>query len=326
MRGAMQVKTGNIPIEIMIAGAMLIAMFAFSAIFGLPIVYPTGSRAAEVGIHYIFPLLGVGLMGLIIAVAGDRDVAVKFHLATPCYAAVLFAHFNIKLWIPHINSANYDALYWQTDVWAGPLAAGSIAIRESMLWLIPFEANFYMISFVALFYCSFLYHAIKTPDHFGKLMVAVLLLQSLGTFAYLIAPAIGPFVYEDGINPMVTAGQHTMLEFYRGSITHGPDWIAENGGAHFTAGLAAMPSLHSAGAFLFFLFAWHHAKILVPLYAFLLLFILVTAVASRWHYLIDVPAGTALAWVSFRLANRLTRRKDASEDVSRTIDREIALT
>ena len=157
-------------------------------------------------------------------------------------------------------------------------------------------------------------------------MVAVLFLQSLGTFAYLIAPAIGPFVYEDGINPMVTAGQHTMLEFYRGSITHGPDWIAENGGAHFTAGLAAMPSLHSAGAFLFFLFAWHRAKILVPLYALLLLFILVTAVASRWHYLIDVPAGTALAWVSFRLANRLTRRKDASEDVSRTIDREIALT
>ncbi|MBJ7438241.1 MAG: phosphatase PAP2 family protein [Sphingopyxis sp.] len=322
----MQLKIGKAPVEIVIAGAMLLTMLLFSAAFDLPIVYPTSSRAAEVGIHYIFPVLGVGLLGLVIAFAGDREVATKFLLATPCYVVVLFAHFNIKLWIPHINSVSYDSLYWQTDVWAAPLIFWCIEMRKSILWLIPFEANFYMISFVVLFYCSFLYHAIKTPGQFGKLMVAVLLLQSLGTFAYLIAPAVGPFIFETGINPMVTTGQHAMLDFHRGSVNHGPDWIAQHGGAQFTAGLAAMPSLHSAGAFLFFLFAWQHGKILAPLYSLILLFILVTAVASRWHYLIDVPAGVALAWVAYRLADYLTQRKDISEDADRVIEGQAVLT
>ncbi len=322
----MRSKAGKIPVEIFIAGAMLLAMFLFSAAFDLPIIYPTSGRAAQVGIHYIFPLIGIGALGVVIAIAGDREVAMKFLLATPCYLVVLFAHFNIKLWIPHINPVNYDAFYWQTDVWAAPLVSWSVAMRQSLQWLIPFEANFYMISFVALFYCSFLYHAIKTPGQFGKLLIAVLLLQSLGTFAYLVTPAVGPFIYEAGINPMVTAGQQEMLGFYRGSLDHGADWIAEHGGAHFTAGLAAMPSLHSAGAFLFFLFAWQHGKILVPFYSFILLFILVTAVASRWHYVVDVPVGIALAWVAYRLANYLTVPKDALAEGAEVTDAQAALT
>ena len=68
-----------------------------------------------------------------------------------------------------------------------------------------------------------------------------------------------------------------------------------------------MPSLHSASAFLFFLFAWRHGRVLLPLYGFILVYILVMAVASRWHYLIDIPVGMGVAWVSFTLAEWLDR-------------------
>jgi len=180
-----------------------------------------------------------------------------------------------------------------------------MGLRRSMTFLIPYEANFYMVSYIALFYTSFLYHAIKTPDIFRNLILSALILQVLGTLSYLVAPAIGPFIYEVGVSPMITEGQHSMLEFYRNSVALGPDYLAKHGSANFTVGLAAMPSLHSASAYLFFLFAWKHGKALVPLYSFILIFILVTAVASRWHYIVDIPIGMALAWASYKLADWL---------------------
>ena len=295
----------NMP-ELVIAGAMISIMVMLSVMFDLPIIYPSGERAAFVGIHYMYPLIGVGLLGIITFFAGNRSIASRFLIALPCYAAVLFAHFNIKLWIPHINPIEFDAIYWAMDQIMHPLIDICFFIRKYIFFFIPYEANFYMISYIALFYTSFLYHAVKTPECFGKLIISALLLQVLGTLAYLVAPAVGPFIYESGINPMITTGQHSMLEFYRSSVAAGPSFLVKHGGINFTVGLAAMPSLHSASAFLFFLFAWKHGRVLVPLYSFILAFILVTAIASRWHYIIDVPVGMAIAWASYKLADWLT--------------------
>ncbi len=171
-------------------------------IFDLPILYPSGERAGFVGVHYIYPLMGVGLMGIVTLFVGQRAIAFRFLIALPCYAAVIFAYFNIKLWIPHINPASFDAIYWSTDQILRPIVELCIIIRRSVFFFIPYEANFYMTSYILLFYVSFLYHAIKTPKHFGKLIVAALLLQLFGTVIYLAAPAVGPFIYgRDAIAP-----------------------------------------------------------------------------------------------------------------------------
>ena len=304
----------RIPPEILIAGAMLVVMFFFSAVYSLPIVVPSGDRAAFVGVHYIYPLIGIALLGVMTFFAGKREVATSFLVALPCYVAILFAHFNIKLWIPHINPATYDGLYWKTDEFLRPVVDMCIFVRENIFFFIPYESNFYMLAFIALFYTSFMYHAIKTPLQFRTLVVAVLLLQALGAVAYLVAPAVGPFIFEKGIDPTISGGQLSMLDFYRSSIAEGPSWIAQHGGSHFTVGLAAMPSLHAAGAFLFFLFAWKHGRVLVPLYAFILFFILVTSVASRWHYIVDVPIGIALAWICVRIAERIAGAQEAKAE------------
>src|SRR3546814_2289601 len=101
--------------ELAISGAMILIMLLFSLIFNLPIIYPSGERAAFVGIHYIYPLIGVGLLGILTFFVGNRAIASRFLIALPCYAAIPFAHFNIKLWIPHINPTNFDASYWALD-------------------------------------------------------------------------------------------------------------------------------------------------------------------------------------------------------------------
>lgn len=295
--------------EVKIASAMLAVMFVLSWVYSLPIVIPSGDRAAFVGVHYIYPLIGIAILGITTFLAGKREIATSFFLALPCYVAILFAHFNIKLWIPHINTANYDELYWDIDKMVRPLVDICIYIRKDVLFFIPYESNLYMLGFIAIFYISFMYHAIKTPERFRTLVISVLLLQALGALAYLIAPAIGPFLYERGVDPTISDGQSSMLEFYRRSVAEGPGWIAQHGGANFTVGLAAMPSLHAAGAFLFFLFAWKHGRILLPLYCFILFFILVTSIASRWHYVIDIPVGIALAWACLWIAERIGARQ-----------------
>ncbi|HMO76197.1 MAG TPA: phosphatase PAP2 family protein [Sphingopyxis sp.] len=301
----MRLGLRDIPPEILIAGASVAVMLLFSLLFSLPVVWPSGDRAAFVGVHYLYPLIGVALLGAATFVAGKRDVATSFLIALPCYVVILFAHFNIKLWIPHINPVMVDDFYWATDEMVRPLVDACMAMRTGLFGFISFSSNFYMISFMALFYVSFLYHAVKTPEHFRTLVVSVLLVQSLGALAYLVAPAIGPFLYEAGVDPTITTGQLSMLQFYENSVAQGPGWIAEHGSANFTVGLAAMPSLHAAGAFLFFLFAWRHGRILLPLYSIILFFILVTSIASRWHYVIDVPVGIALAWGCVWLAERM---------------------
>src|SRR3546814_2501286 len=58
-------------------------------------------------------------------------------------------------------------------------------VQTCALPILPYESNFYMISYIALFYTSFLYHAIKTPEYFGRLIISALLLQVFGTLAYL---------------------------------------------------------------------------------------------------------------------------------------------
>jgi hypothetical protein len=305
--GGWTVKFKALPTEIYIALFMVALLLLLSALFGLPVVYPTGERAGFVGIHYLYPLLGVAVWGLFALIGQKKALGRTFLIALPCYAVVLFCHFNIKLWVPHINPLLFDQFYWDIDQALRPVVLLCMAIRRAMVAIIPYKANFYMIAYIAMFYGSFCYHAVRTPEKFGELVVAALLVQTLGTIGYLLAPALGPFIYEAGVDPTITGGQQGMLAFHNEWVAQGPEWLARNGGVNFTVGLAAMPSLHSASAFLFFLFAWKYGRVLLPLYAFTLFFILVTAIASRWHYLIDLPVGMAIAWGSARAAERLAR-------------------
>src|SRR5207302_181761 len=113
-----------------------------------------------------------------------------------------------------VNPSRYDAFYWKIDNYFRPVIDLAILTRRAIAPVIPYEANFYMISFIAMFYVSFLYHAINTPGRFGTLITSVVILQFLGSLAYMIAPAVGPFIYEPGANPLITEGQDGMLAFH----------------------------------------------------------------------------------------------------------------
>lgn len=306
--------TGRVPVEVWIAGAMLGLMEALSLMLGPPISFPAASQVDFLGLHYVYPLVGTGLLGGLTMAFGNRATGRRFLIALPCYAIVLLAHFNLKLWAPHINPLNFDALFWSIDSALHPLVSACMVFRASLTPLIPYGSNVYLTAFIIMFYASFLFHAVRTPEHFPKLVIAVLLLQSLGAVVYVLFPAVGPFIYEPGVNPVISHGQDYMLSFYRQSAAEGSDWLRLNASSNFTAGLGAMPSLHAGGSFLFFLFAARYGRVLLPLYSGLLVYIITTAIATRWHYLIDIPVGMALAYACYRLSIVLTEPAKSSQE------------
>lgn len=306
----------NVPIEVAFTAAMVVVMMALSIWFALPVSMPAIDSAAFIGVHYLLPLIGLLAWIMCAAVGQRRDLStVLFGL--PCYAIVLWVHFNLKLWVPLINPSNFDGLYWTFDGSMRPLVDGAIYIRKAVSPAIPFQSNLYMYAFIFMFYASFCYHAVATPKAFRPLFLAALFLQGLGAFSYIIFPASGPFIYEPGANPFVSETQRFMLDARGELIQGGASWLSSSGSEYFAAGLGAMPSLHAAASSLFVWFAYKHAKPLLPIYLTIFAYILVVAVANRWHYLIDLPAGVALAAGAIYLAKLATspdQRQVAEDD------------
>ncbi len=297
-------RFGAIPVEINFTAVVLVATWLIGRSIGVPINLPSGDRAPFIDLHYIYPLLGVAIWGLFVLIGQRSRMAWNYLVALPCYAIVLVCHFNLKLWWPLINPVPWDRHLWQIDQLFRPVIGGAFAAREAMTPIFGLGQNAYMVVFIMMFYTSFSVHALQGPKQFRRLFLSALFFQGIGGFCYQIMPALGPFIYERGLIALHSEAQQGMLNTYHQIVAGGAGWIRANGSANLTAGLGAMPSLHVGGAFLFLYFAWRHAKILVPVYSIFFSFILVSAVATRWHYLIDLPFGLLLAVASIRLAER----------------------
>jgi hypothetical protein len=309
------IRLGRIPVEVVFTGAMVLVMLLLSARYALPIRMPSGSGAEVMGVQFLIPLLGIGAW-LICAMIANRKISPWRPLrALACYAIVLVVHFNLKLWVPFIRTASYDPIFWQMDQFARPVVDACKTIRIAIRPLLRPWSNIYLGCFLAMFYISFGYHAIRTPDVFRKLFLATLFLQGMGAIGYLLLPAVGPFIYEAGTSATITHAQHDMLAVRQMSVAMGPQWLSDNGSANLFAGLGAMPSLHAGFSFLFLWFAARHGRPLLTTYIPIFAYIMITAIASRWHYLIDLPVGIALACLAIYLAHVADRpRVHARED------------
>jgi hypothetical protein len=154
----------KLPVELWFTAFMVAVLFGFSLSFGLPVRLPTSGGAALVSIHYLLPLIALLGLSAGAAIFSKSSNTGTILVALPCYAIVLIAHFNIKLWAPHINPATFDDAYWATDQALRPLVDSCMALRHALEPTIPYTTNLYMGGFIALFYASFCYHAVRTPE------------------------------------------------------------------------------------------------------------------------------------------------------------------
>ena len=309
----------------------VVAVFAFisltiAAIYGAPLTFPRERVSAALGVSAVLPVaIAIGLYVLLRAakvaigkspanpVPLTQSIAVDLTLMFLFLVATYF-HFSLKTWAHVINPALYDEAYYAIDLQFQPVLDLFDWIRAGFFTLIPGADALYQGAFLLLFISGFCSLAVTRDPVYPRFCIAVLLTMSLGALSYLVAPALGPFLFEDGLNQQATQAQAGMLWAHRQVEQQGMAWIKEVGPAYFTGALAAMPSLHMTHAFVMTYFIHQARSPLVGMFFLICFWVTIESVASRWHYLIDLPAGLLLAafiiwltnWLCDNYAGKLT--------------------
>jgi membrane-associated phospholipid phosphatase len=220
-----------------------------------------------------------------------------------CFALVLNLILYIKLLVPLVRTVSYDRIYEAIDralfSWLDPLIAWR-ARELQYNWV----NDLYFTLFFGMFLASFFFHSLRSRSEFRRVFLASLLVQGIGGVLYLAAPAVGPFLYHPSANVLMGGTERYFYTVRRSELDGGIRWLSANAGYYLDCGLASMPSLHAAGSFVFLYYAWRHVRWLGMVYAPVFIWILFAALASRWHYGIDLIAGLGVACVSIALADR----------------------
>lgn len=283
----------------LVTGFGLIAGILANA-FGLRFVFPAGNALQFTGMSYWVPLSIIFALGLFMIMNRRKMRLVYYLVGTLGYGLILLIHFNVKLWMNVINPVRWDALYWKADQLVRPVIEASYVVHNVVGTAMPAEDHLYLFAFLTMFGCSIIVHSMRRFIVFRKVVFTAMLVHVLGALSYLIMPAVGPFIYETGVNALETARQEHMYASYQALMAGGRPWIEREGSQYLFSAVAAMPSLHVASSAVFVYYAWRHERWLYWFYLPLFGFIVFEALATRWHYLVDVIAGlglTALAIV-----------------------------
>lgn len=297
-------------------GFLLIAVllaWRFDLVFSTP-----SSRALEfTGMSYAVPLSLIAVLGLALVMLKQTMRLLYYVTAGVTYGVILVTHFNIKMWMSVINPARWDSFYWNTDQLVRPLVDASFAMHTAVDMALPAGEHLYLFAFLAMFAGSIVVHSMQDFIVFRKVIFTAMLVHVLGALSYLVMPAAGPFLYEAGVNALETARQKHMYDGYQALVAGGRPWIASQGDQFMFAAVAAMPSLHVASSAVFVFYAWIHARWLGVLYLPLFIFIMFEAVATRWHYWIDVVAGLALTGLAIAITAAVFRPIEAYDAARR---------
>ena len=294
--------------EILLASAFVLTGFLISLYFGLPISLPASKSLAFTGLGNLVPMLIV-VAGLLITLVTQRaGRTLYFATALIAYGAILIMHFNIKLWVHVINPSLWDEEFWRIDEMLRPLVSGSIIFHNGLATFIGPVDWLYLFAFLAMFVCSIIVHSSRSFLVFREMILTAMLVHVLGGLSYLVTPALGPFIYEPGVNALETQRQIFMLAAHEAALPGGISWFQTQGSEFLATGLAAMPSLHVASSAVFVYYAWKHERHLSWFYLPLFGFIMIEAVATRWHYLVDIVAGLGLTAVAIFIVDWFFRR------------------
>ncbi|GAA0754738.1 hypothetical protein GCM10009076_00990 [Erythrobacter ramosus] len=299
--------------ELVLAFSFLLVATVLAWRFDLPFVIPASDALEFTGMSYGVPLSLIAVLGLYLIVTKQVRRLIYYGLAAIAYGVILIAHFNVKLWMSLINPTLWDDFFWKTDQALRPLVDAAFAVHRGADMILPVGEHLYLFAFLAMFAGSIIVHSAQCFIVFRKVIFTAMLVHVLGALSYLVMPAVGPFLYEQGINALETARQVHMYGGYQALVAGGRPWIASEGSQYMFAAVAAMPSLHVASSAVFVYFAWKHVRWLGVAYLPLFTFIIFEAIATRWHYWIDVAAGLALTALAIAITTALFRSLEAEE-------------
>ena len=302
-----------------------------SRAIGAPFVMPRGESPA-LGTNFSVPLVAA-VVGYAVLQIGARATTARRPEGEPwsrralidlyllaLFTLVIYVHFHIKMWIPLINSRNFDATFFAIDNRFRFVIEGLRGVRSAIAVAIPAPDIWYEAAFFSMFSLAFWFHAASRRRWHYHNIVAITLLEMVGPFLYLVTPSVGPFLFEHGDNARATAVQQRMYDEFHALRDGGAGWLEQHGGEYFTAPLAAMPSLHFAVTFVLAYYAVRARLVIAPIVVLAVSWIAIESIVSRWHYLVDLPAGLLLAMAVIALTNRLCRFRLATDPAGTVSD------
>jgi hypothetical protein len=313
-------------ITLVVLGFFAIAL-AIAGIYGISFTVPVPSKIPGLDANYWTPPIIAAIAYLVIQLIGrqfsrtsarswavfGRRLFDDYYLLA-LFIFVIYVHFNIKMWIPVVNPALYDEAYFAVDQAFRPIIDLFAWMRGLGARVIPAADIWYQAGFFAVFVLSYLTHSIGDRRWHYHNMIGLLLIEMVGPLSYLFAPAVGPFIFEQGPNPLATNAELTMYEVYKQVLSGGAAWVSAHGGQYFAQPLAAMPSLHVGATFVIVYYAVKARQWVSPLAVLAFAWIVIESVVARWHYLIDLPVGLLLAAGVIFVTNRLCRARQMEID------------
>lgn len=285
--------------------ALFCAICALGLAAGLPVSLPIVQAGGESYNALLLPMLLVSVVqaGVVVLAARRMNLSDPYLLPKllPLKIVSIVVFFNLKAWVPLVNPALYDGAYRAADAALAPVVSFFAQVRAAVAWAAPGKVDkLYVFFYLFPFVVSPVAHALwDSPRRLRQVVFGMCLVSYVGALCYFVAPAVGPFVYREGVNASASATQHIMSGMYEqvratGQLPPG----------YFFFPPAAMPSLHVAHALFFTLYARKLSKTLFVFYCIGLAWITVECSASAWHYLVDIPAGVAVALIAHALVRR----------------------
>ena len=148
-------------------------------------------------------------------------------------------------------------------------------------------------AFIPYLSVSVLLYGAHRDDRIRELFLfSITLLYAIGFLGYLFVPAQGPIIHlADQVVPSINGG------FFHTLVTTSVD---QAGGPH-----GAFPSIHVGATALICLFDFRHGcRTRAWMYIPLVLLIMLATVLLRYHYVIDLVAGFAIAVLALHVAER----------------------
>ena len=230
-----------------------------------------------------------------------RDLAYRATLS----GLVIYNYVLLRDVLPLLRADSVDERLFELDLRAfgvePALWLERFATRPVVEWFSFFYFSYFLVCAVYLVVGGFLQRSRRASTEFA---LGTLVVYCVGQLGYVAAPGYGPFVH--------------LADRFAAPIDGGFWWrcvwetVAAGG-----AMKDIFPSLHTAGPTWFAIFAWRRAS-LDPRWrwpaaatTFIAANIIVSTMLLRWHYLIDVGCGRALACtVGLWLAPRLVRAEE----------------
>jgi hypothetical protein len=238
------------------------------------------------------------------AIAAVRADLLRPPLAGVCYRAAIIvslpvSYLQLRTILPIVNSAAYDTTLRALDVW---LWGG-----DPVLWLDRFvtPATTEWFAFVYYGYFAFLAAYVlpllvtRRRALLNEAGIGLVLLITVGHLLYMVVPGFGPY--------------RAFPDAFPTPLPRGP-WLDAVRDTVRTAGALKdiFPSIHTAASVYLLLFTLRHRRarpfnVVWLATAFATANLVVATVFLRWHYVIDVIAGGALALAAHLLAPRIAR-------------------